>query len=126
MLLCKFQMVTFREVGKRHCVYFLAFVLVIAASKHTWTLFLLLSTLLAGIRWHHGTPAAFVGLVCIATPVATGFVVKLSNHTWWYADPIESLGVPPWLFPLHGLMAHWVLDAYFVVTLSEVRKITLP
>jgi hypothetical protein len=36
------------------------------------------------------------------------------------------LGVPPWLFPMHGLFAHWVLDAYFMVTLSEVRKITLP
>lgn len=119
-------MVTYRDVAKRHGVYASAFVCVIAASKYTWTLFLLLCALLVGIRWHQNTPLAFVALTFFATPITTGFCVKLSSHTWWYANPIDFLGVPPWLFPLHGLLAHWVLDAYFLVTLSEVRKITLP
>ena len=119
-------MVTYRDVGKRHCAYFTSLLLVIAVSKHTWTLFLLLCVILGVVKWHHNTPIAFVATTFFATPILTGFCVKLSAHTWWYANPIDLLGVPPWLFPMHGLFAHWVLDAYFMVTLSEVRKITLP
>ena len=119
-------MVTYRDVAKRHAVYLSAFVFVIAASKHTWALFLVLCSLFAGIKWHQNTPNGFAAMTFFTTPIVTGFCVKLSSHTWWYANPIDFLGVPPWLFPLHGLLAHWVLDAYFLVTLSEVRKITLP
>jgi|TARA_B110000977_G_C10783256_1_gene379479 hypothetical protein len=119
-------MVTYREIGKRHAAYFSALVLVISVSNYTWLLFSLLCALLAAVKWHHGSPLAFVALTFFSTPLLTGFVVKLSSHTWWYAHPVEMIGVPPWLFPLHSLLAHWVLDAYFLATLQEVRKITLP
>ena len=52
--------------------------------------------------------------------------VKLSHHTWWYAHGMDLLGFPSWLMPMHGLLAHWVLDAYWLVTLTDVRKATLP
>lgn len=119
-------MVTYRDVAKRHGLYSSAFLLILLFSKYKWTLALLLSSLLAAAWHHHGTPVLFVALTSVATPLVTGMLVKHSEHTWWYANPIDFLGVPPWLFPLHGLLAHWVLDAYFMVTLSEVRKITLP
>lgn len=119
-------MVTYRDVAKRHGAYFTALLLVIAVSKHTWTLFLLLCAILCCVKWHQNTPIGFAILTFFATPLTAGFCVKLSSHTWWYANPIDIIGVPPWLFPMHGILAHWVLDAYFIVTLSEVRKITLP
>lgn len=119
-------MVTYRDVAKRHVLYGTAFALVLTISKFAWTLAGLLSVLLAATAWHHSTPLRFVALTSLATPVVTGMLVKGSEHTWWYATPIDFLGVPPWLFPMHGMLAHWVLDAYFMVTLSEVRKITLP
>ena len=52
--------------------------------------------------------------------------VKLSVHTWWYAHGMPLLGVPVWLAPVHGLFAHWALDAYWMVTLRDARKATLP
>lgn len=119
-------MVTYREVAKRHMAYASALLGVIAVSKYAWFLCMFLLALLAGLWQHHGTPVAFVGLTLVATPLMTGLCVNLSAHTWWYAQPMDLLGVPPWLFPLHGILAHWVLDAYFLVTLQEVRKITLP
>lgn len=44
----------------------------------------------------------------------------------WYAHGLSWVGVPLWLPPLHGLFAHWVLDAYWLVTLRDARKATLP
>lgn len=119
-------MVTYRDVAKRHVLYGFAFLLLVTISKYTWTLALALSILFGAVKYHHGTPHGFAAMTFISTPVMTGLCVNMSSNTWWYAHPIDFLGVPPWLFPLHGLLAHWVLDAYFLVTLSEVRKITLP
>lgn len=44
----------------------------------------------------------------------------------WYAHGMDLLGIPLWLCPMHGLFAHWALDAYWLTTLTEVRKATLP
>lgn len=119
-------MVSQLDLMKRHAVYAIAIVLIITMSKYTWLLAVTLTGVLLGIRWHHSTPVPFMLLTSFATPIATGFCVKLSAHTWWYASPIDFIGVPPWLFPLHGLLAHWVLDAYFMVTLRDLRKSALP
>jgi len=119
-------MVTYRDVAKRHAVYVTSTLAVILLSQYTWTLASVLTCLLAGIKWHQNTPIGFAVLTFFATPIASSLCVKLSSHTWWYAHQIDLISIPPWLFPLHGLLAHWVLDAYFLVTLSEVRKITLP
>ena len=119
-------MVVYRDIGKRHGVYASAVLAVILISQYTWTLAAVLTGLLLGIRWHHSTPVPFMLLTSFATPIMTGFCVKLSAHTWWYAAPIDLIGVPPWLFPMHGLLAHWVLDAHFLVTLRDLRKSALP
>jgi len=119
-------MVVYRDIVNRHIVYSAAVFAVITISQYTWMLAGLLTGLLLGIRWHHGTPVPFMVLTAFATPIVTGLCVKLSAHTWWYAAPIDWLGVPPWLFPMHGLLAHWVLDAYFMITLRDLRKSALP
>lgn len=119
-------MVAHSAIAKRHGLYGSAVVSVIAISQYTWALTGVLTGLLLAARWHHSTPVPFMLLTSLATPVVTGFCVKLSAHTWWYAAPIDLIGVPPWLFPMHGLLAHWVLDAYFLVTLRDLRKAALP
>jgi hypothetical protein len=119
-------MVVYRDLVKRHGAYGTALLAVIVMSQYTWALTGLLTGMLLGVRWHHSTPVPFMILTTFATPIATGLCVKLSAHTWWYASPIEFIGVPPWLFPMHGLLAHWVLDAYFMVTLRDLRKSALP
>lgn len=119
-------MVTYRDVSKRHGGYLLSFILVVTISSRPWILAMLLTLVLGAVRWHQNTPIGFAALTFFATPLFAGLCVNLSSYTWWYAKPLDYVGVPPWLFPLHGLLAHWILDAYFMVTLSEVRKITLP
>ena len=119
-------MVVYRDVVKRHGVYCGAVLAVITLSQYTWTLTSLMTGMLLAVRWHHSTPMPFMLLTTVSTPLVTGLCVKLSAHTWWYAAPIDLLGVPPWLFPMHGLLAHWVLDAYFMVTLRDLRKSALP
>ena len=91
-------MVVYRDVGKRHGVYAAAVLAVILISQYTWALATVLTSMLLGIRWHHSTPVPFMVLTTFATPIVTGFCVKLSAHTWWYAAPIPIIGVPPWLF----------------------------
>lgn len=119
-------MVGHRDIAKRHGVYTVALLSVILFSKYTYFLASVLTGMLLAIRWHHSTTYPFLMLVSFATPLSTGLCVKLSAHTWWYAAPIELLGIPPWLFPMHGLFAHWVLDAYFLATLHDLRKSVLP
>ena len=119
-------MVTYSDVGKRHAVYLAALLEVILFAEYT----LLLSALLllnAGIvRWHMNTPYAFTGVAMLCTPVAASLCVTLSHHTWWYAHGMPVISIPLWLCPMHGLFAHWALDAYWLVTLRDVRKSTLP
>lgn len=119
-------MVVYRDVIKRHAIYLTSIVSVIAISQYTWALTGVLTGTLLAVRWNHSTPLPFMFLTTFATPIVTGFCVKLSAHTWWYAAPIDWLGVPPWLFPMHGILAHWVLDAYYLVTLRDLRKSALP
>ena len=107
-------------------MYVVATLEVILFAEYTWFLAALLLADLALVRWHMGTPHAFAVLAVCCTPLATACCVKLSHHTWWYAHGLDLLGFPPWLCPMHGLFAHWVLDAYFLATLTDVRKSTLP
>lgn len=119
-------MVVYRDVVNRHGLYGASLLAVITSSKYTWILAILLTGILLAVRWHHSTPVPFMIVTSFAMPLVTGLCVKLSAHTWWYADPIDFIGVPPWLFPMHGLLSHWVLDAYFMVTLRDLRKSALP
>lgn len=99
---------------------------VILLAKFTVFLTVLLGALLAGVRWHMQSPLGFALATSVCTPIAAALCVKLSHDTWWYAHGMATCGVPLWLFPMHGLFAHWVLDAYWLVTLKDVRKTTLP
>ena len=119
-------MVTYRDVAKRHAVYGASILSVVLFAEYTWFLVLVLSGLLGGVRWHMGTPPMFSVMACTCVPLATSMCVKLSVHTLWFAYGIPILSIPPWLLAVHGLSAHWALDAYFLVTLRDVRKTTLP
>ena len=44
----------------------------------------------------------------------------------WYAHGMNIIGIPLWLCPVHGLFVHWALDVYWLVTLTDARKATLP
>ena len=119
-------MVTYADVGKRHIIYATALLEVIVFAEFTLFLTALLLVDLGIVRWHMNTPYAFAGAAMICTPLATSLCVTLSHHTWWYAHGMPIVSVPLWLLPMHGLFAHWALDAYWLVTLRDVRKSTLP
>lgn len=119
-------MVGYTDVLHRHVGYVGTMMGVICLSKFTWTLTLLLSIIAFALRWHRATPYAFLLLSSFFTSISAGLCVRLSVHTWWYASPIDVLGVPPWLFPLNGIFAHWVVDAYWLITLQDLRKSALP
>jgi hypothetical protein len=119
-------MVTYGDVGRRHAVYAVALFEVILLSKYTVLLTALLLVDLAIVRRHMNTPYAFTGITMLCTPVAASLCVTLSHHTWWYAHGMPLLAIPSWTCPMHGLFAHWALDAYWLVTLRDVRKSTLP
>ena len=119
-------MVTRNDLLKRHAVYAATVSLVITIAKYTWALTSILLGMLLGVRWLHSTPIYFTLGVCFTLPAVTSLCVNMSAHTWWYAFPLDGLAVPPWLFPLHGILAHWVLDAHYMVTLRDLRKSALP
>ena len=99
---------------------------IITTAQYTVLLTCILIVALASVCHHMKTPLLFTALTATCTPLSTSFCVKLSHHTWWYAHGMDLLGFPPWLVPMHALLAHWVLDAYWLVTLTDVRKATLP
>ena len=119
-------MVTYGEVGRRHGVYAMALCAVITTAEYTLVLSTFLLACLLFARCHMRSPPMFTVATTVVTPLVTGLCVKLSHHTWWYAHGMDYLGFPLWLMPMHGLLAHWVLDAYWLVTLTDVRKATLP
>lgn len=119
-------MVTYAEVGKRHAAYASAVVVTILFAEHTLFLTALLCGVLAGVKWHMGTPSPFLVAIGTCGPLAAALCVKLSHHSWWYAHGMDWIGVPLWLPPLHAIFAHWILDAYWLVTLRDARKSTLP
>ena len=119
-------MVTYADVGKRHCIYATALLEVLMFAQSTVFLTALLLIDVGIVRWHMNTPYAFAGLTMFCTPIAASLCVTLSHHTWWYAHGLPYISIPLWLLPMHGLFAHWVLDAYWLVTLHDVRKATLP
>ena len=119
-------MVTYSDVGKRHAIYGVAMLEVLLFAEFTLALTLLLLIDAGVVRWHMGTPYTFAAITMLCTPVATAFCVTLSHHTWWYAHGLPIIAVPLWLCPLHCLFAHWALDAYWLVTLRDGRKATLP
>jgi len=119
-------MVTYKEVGKRHAFYFSTLVTIGAFADNTMLTTIILAVILAGVTWHMDAPKLFGVVIALLGPVAASICVNVSHHTWWYAHGMPFLGVPLWLLPLHGIFAHWVVDMYWVVTLKEVRKATLP
>ena len=119
-------MVTYSEVTQRHSLYGAGVIAVVMLAEYTLALTLLLGGLLAAVRWHMQTPIGFSALTCLGGPVGASLCVTLSHNTWWYAHGLPLVGVPPWLPFVHGVFAHWILDAYWLVTLTEVRKTTLP
>jgi len=119
-------MVTYESIAKRHMLYLSVLVSLVLISQYTWILTSYLTIVLAGVNWHQSTPKSFLILTTFTTAIATGVCAKLSSHTWWYAAPIDVIGVPPWMFPVHGILAHWVLDAYYIATLQDLRKSALP
>ena len=119
-------MVTYADVGKRHIIYATALLEVIVFAEVTLFLTVLLLVDLGIVRWHMHTPYGFAAAAMICTPLATSLCVTLSHHTWWYAHGMSFIAIPLWLCPMHGLFAHWALDAYWLVTLRDVRKSTLP
>ena len=119
-------MVTYEDVGRRHAGYAAALFAVVALARTTVCLAVVLVALLAGVRWHMNTPLAFSLLVGAGGPLAAALCVQLSHDTWWHAHGLSWVGVPLWLCPLHGLFAHWVIDAYWLVTLRDARKAALP
>jgi len=119
-------MVTYQKVAKRHAVYATGVLAVTMLAEFTWALTVVLFTLLALVRWHMNTPITFTMLSCLCGPLSTTLSVNLSAHTLWFAHGMHILAIPPWLLAVHGLFAHWALDAYWLVTLRDVRKTTLP
>lgn len=119
-------MVTYADVAQRHALYVAAVFSTVVTAQYTVFLTCILTVELVCICYHMRTPPFFTILASTCTPLATSVCVKLSHHTWWYAHGMDLLGFPPWLMPMHGLLAHWVLDAYWFVTLTDVRKATLP
>ena len=119
-------MVTYYEVGKRHAVYASVLVVLALCAEHTLMTTGVLLAMLVAVNWHMGSSRAFAAAVSLLGPVGASVCVNASHHTWWYAHGIPIISVPLWLFPLHGIFAHWILDMYWVVTLKEVRKATLP
>ena len=119
-------MVTYADVGKRHCIYATALLEVLMFAEFTVFLTALLLVNVGIVRWHMHTPYGFAVVTSLITPIAASLCVTLSHHTWWYAHGMPFVSVPLWLFPMHGLFAHWALDAYWLVTLRDVRKSTLP
>tara|TARA_B110000858_G_C17556526_1_gene360561 strand:+ start:66 stop:434 length:369 start_codon:yes stop_codon:yes gene_type:complete len=119
-------MVTYSDVGKRHVVYATALLEVVVFAEFTLFLTAMLLIDVGIARWHMNTPYAFSLVAMLCTPVAASLCVTLSHHTWWYAHGMNIIGIPLWLCPMHGLFAHWALDAYWLVTLRDVRKSTLP
>lgn len=119
-------MVTYSDVTKRFAAYFGTVACIVIFSEFTRFLTLILTLILAAVNWHMKSPRMFAVFVSLMGPMAASLCVTLSHHTWWYAHGVPLLGVPLWLFPAHGVFAHWVLDSYWLVTLGEVRKATLP
>lgn len=119
-------MVTYRDVSKRHGFYASALIAVVVLAEHTTVLAVILAGLLAMVSVHMRAPKWFALFVSLLGPCAASVCVNGSHHTWWYAHGMPWLGVPLWLFPMHGLFGHWILDAYWVVSLTDVRKSTLP
>ena len=119
-------MVTYGDVGRRHVIYGVALLQVILFAEYTLFLTALLLVDMGLICWHMNTPYAFTGIAMSCTPVAASLCVTLSHHTWWYAHGMNIIGIPLWLCPVHGLFVHWALDVYWLVTLTDARKATLP
>jgi hypothetical protein len=119
-------MVTYADVGKRHIIYATAMLEVLSFAEYTLFLAFLLAIDAGIVCWHMNTPVTFAAVAAVCTPLATSICVTLSHHTWWYAHGMSVVGIPLWLCPLHCLFAHWALDAYWLVTLRDVRKSTLP
>ena len=119
-------MVTYRDVGERHAVYAAGVLSIVLFAEYTVLLTTILIAALVGIKWHMGTPPMFSMMVCTVVPLGVSMCIKLSVHTWWYARGVPLLAIPPWLPPLHGLLAHWALDAYWLVTLRDARRVALP
>ena len=119
-------MVTYADVGRRFLIYAIGLLEVILFAEYTLVLTLLLLANIAVVRWHMKTPYTFSAVAMAATPFAAALCVKLNHHTWWYAHGMGYASIPPWLCPMHGLVAHWALDLYWLVSLRDVRKATLP
>ena len=107
-------------------VYGAALLAVIVLAEYTLVLTASLLVGLLFVRWHMRTAYSFAAVTSVCTPLAASLCVKLSHHTWWYAHGMSVLGIPLWLCPMHGLFAHWALDAFWIVTLKDVRKSALP
>jgi len=122
----KSKMVTYFDVGVRHGIYALSLVEIILLAQFTVVLSVLLTVNVGVVCWHMDSPLKFMGIVVVGGPIGAALCVTLSHHTWWYAHGLSVVAVPMWLFPLHGLFGHWILDAYWLATLREVRKATLP
>lgn len=119
-------MVTFRDVAKRHASYAAGLASTILLAPWPLALTLALGALTAAVRWHQQTPVAFLIATSVSATLMTAMVVSFSAKTWWYADGLPYLNIPLWLLPLHGLAAQWVLDVYYLTTLRDVRRSTLP
>lgn len=119
-------MVFHHDIYKRHGVYASSIVLVIIMATRPLALTLSLIALLIAVRWHSAAPVPFLLISSVVPSLASGLCVRLSTDTFWFAHGLDSIGVPLWLFPLHGLLALWVCDAYRLVTLRDLRKSTLP
>lgn len=75
-------MVSYTDVGRRHAGYAAAVLAVVALAQFTLLLTVALCAILAGVRWHMGTPTAFSLLACAGGPLGAALCVKLSHDTW--------------------------------------------
>ena len=119
-------MVTFAAVGKRHALYGIAVVAIVSLAEFTWTLAALLLVVLGVVKQHMGTPSTFALLACVCGPACAALCARLSVHTLWFAHGVPWLVVPAWLPPAYGLLAHWAIDLYFLTTVRDLRRQTLP
>ena len=75
-------MVAYSDVVRRHAGYAAALFAVVTLAQFTICLAVVLSAILAGVRWDMNTPVAFSLLVGAGGPLAAALCVQLSHDTW--------------------------------------------
>ena len=119
-------MVTYTEVAKRHTVYVACLALIVLFARHAVALACVLCIALGLLAKSLKTPIAFSAYTGFGGSAAVSVCAVFSRHTLWFADGLSHLEVPVWLPCALGVGAHWALDLFYITTLVEARKSTLP